>query len=61
MAYNPLPTAKLCKKTEVKKLYNLCSNFYRDSYKNWLSNIGSPLLAKMVNVCRGYRHAHHMR
>lgn len=27
MAYNPLPTAKLCKKTEVKKLYNLCSNF----------------------------------
>ena len=41
MAYYSLAFGKLYKKTRVKKLKNLPSNFETDFYKNWLDNVDS--------------------
>ena len=39
MAYYSLPTGKLHKKTETKKLNNLPSNVETDFYKSWLEYV----------------------
>ena len=39
--YSSLPTAKLHKRTRVRQLNNLPSNFETDFFKNWLDNVDS--------------------
>ena len=42
MAYcSSLPTGKLHKRTRVRQLNNLPSNFETDFFKNWLDNVDS--------------------
>ena len=45
MVFYSLPMGKLNKKTKVKKLNNLPSNFETDFSKNWLENVHSSSLS----------------
>ena len=45
MVFYSLPMGKLNKKTKVKKLNKLPSNFETDFSKNWLKNVHSSSLS----------------